>query len=347
MEEIILITSKATEMASILSTNKKRLKDTHGKCYVFVHSSVDGDCVGASCAIADALNGLGIDTKVALAEKIPEDMAFMNVEELIQYDILPNNSEDFAIAVDCASGSRMGEMGDFFEGIENKIIIDHHISVDPNLSDAWIDPKASSASEMCFRMLLALAKNMEVSSEEIISKRAANCLLTGIVTDTGRFTYTNTSPETLVASGKLMQLGGNISMSCYYLFDMKKKPDFLLSNEACNTAEFFCEDRVAMSIVTREMFEKYGADEDSVSDVAARLRDVDSVDVSFVLRETEDGKIRANIRSSSSFDCAAFASQFGGGGHKRASGFTVDNMDIEALAQEVRRLVTDEFESNM
>ena len=87
------------------------------------------------------------------------------------------------------------------------------------------------------------------------------------------------------------------------------------------------------------MFKEYGAGADGVDDVVSALRDVDSVEVAIVLRELENGEIRGNVRSNDTFNSAAFAGLYGGGGHLRAAGFTVRDRKIDALADEIRERV--------
>lgn len=343
MTNSILISDKSNSIAKVLMSQIERLKLIDASCYVFVHANVDGDCIGSACGLVSIINSLGVKAFCVMPETLPEDMSFLGVDELLVFDPKPNTDKDLAIAVDCASGSRMGVAGQIYDSITTKIIIDHHMTVDVTGDNTWVDSSASSASELCYRMALSLSQLLSKTPSELISARAAQCFLTGIVTDTGRFTYSNTNPETLYSAGGLMELGGNISDPCYFLFDMKKKENFLISNEACCNALFYSEGKLAISVVTREMFIKAGAEDDAVSDVVSRLRDVSGVEVSFVLRETKDNNIRVNIRSSSYFDCSTFAQQFGGGGHKRASGFTVEGKDIQVLASEVIEIASKEL----
>jgi phosphoesterase RecJ-like protein len=83
------------------------------------------------------------------------------------------------------------------------------------------------------------------------------------------------------------------------------------------------------------MIEQYGAGRDEISEVVSRLRNVGGVEFACVLRETEDGAVRGNLRSKTDFDCSEFAERYGGGGHKRAAGFTAEGADIDALADEI------------
>jgi phosphoesterase RecJ-like protein len=177
--------------------------------------------------------------------------------------------------------------------------------------------------------------------KDIITSNAAKAVLAGIVTDTGRFTFKNTRPETLESAGLLIELGGDISEVCYNLFDRKTKQKFRLSAKARSEVQFYFDDKFAMTVVPYSQFVEYNAGPDGVDDVVSAMRDIDGVELAIVLRELENGEIRGNIRSQDYFDCSKFAETYGGGGHMRAAGFTAKNIDIYKLAEDIVNKVQD------
>ncbi len=329
------------------------LKKENGVCLIFLHKSVDGDCVGSACGLCEALRMIGVEAYVAMPEELPENMNFLGVSGLLidlsadtdvtrafrESGMVFDRKYMRAISVDISESNRMGVCGEFFDKCPDKIIIDHHASVSTRADNMWIDPEASSACELVYYVICSMAKLLGKPVSALADRLCAGCLIAGMVTDTGRFTYQNTCPETLVSAGELMALGGDISSVCYNLFDLKKKSKFRLSAAARSKAEFLCGDKFAISVVPYSMFKEYGAGPDGVDDVVSALRDVDGVEVAIVLRELENGEIRGNVRSNDSFNSAAFASLYGGGGHLRAAGFTVRDRKIDALADEVRERV--------
>lgn len=329
------------------------LRKENGVCLIFLHKSVDGDCVGSACGLCEALRRIGVEAYVAMPEELPENMNFLGVSGLLfdvtaDTDVVKSFRENGmvfdrkftrAIAVDISESDRMGACGEYFDKCPNKIIIDHHASVSMRADNMWIDPDASSASELVYYVVCSTAKLLGRPVSDLADTLAASCLMAGIVTDTGRFTYKNTHPETLISAGELMSLGGDISSVCYNLFDLKKMSKFKLSAAARSNAEFLAGGRFVISVVPYSMFEEYGAGSDGVDDVVSALRDVDGVEVAIVLRELENGEIRANVRSNEGFNSAAFAGLYGGGGHLRAAGFSVRGRKIDALADEVKERV--------
>lgn len=343
----------AANIASRIFETALKLKENEECILVFPHKSVDGDCIGSSCATVSLFRALGVKAWVLMPEQLPENMAFLSVDDLLYYP-----QEDFredmpvcgyrigaAMSVDCSEGHRMGSNADLFDSLVstrgNTMSIDHHEVTHLRDDYKWIEPKAASASELVFYAALSLADKLGRPAEALLDSRAAQCILTGIVTDTGRFTYSNTSPETLISAGKLMEMGGNISEICYNLFDRKKPSQFMISNRACVDAELLCGGRLAIAVVTYDMFEKYGASSDDIADVVSRLRDIDGVDLAVVLREAEGGVVRGNLRSTEAVDCSALAGEYGGGGHKRAAGFTVKDRKIEEIRLEVIKKADD------
>jgi len=329
------------------------LKKENGVCLIFLHKSVDGDCVGSACGLCEALRRIGVEAYVAMPEELPDNMNFLGVSGLL-FDVTADSdvARSFresgmvfdrkftrAISVDISESERMGACGAFFDMCPNKIIIDHHASVSIRADNMWIDPDASSACELVYYVICSMAKLLGKPVSTLADKLCAGCLIAGMVTDTGRFTYKNTKPETLVSAGELMALGGDISAVCYNLFDLKKKSKFRLSAAARSKAEFLCDGQFAISVVPYSMFKEFGAGPDGVDDVVSALRDVDGVEVAIVLRELENGEIRGNVRSNDGFNSAAFASLYGGGGHLRAAGFTARDRKIDALADEVKARV--------
>ena len=324
---------------------------------IFLHRSVDGDCVGSASGICSMVRSLGAEAYVAIPESLPYNMSFLGIDDLFFH---PNGesplAEEFAvsgtlngkkigaaIATDCSEASRMGLCGEIFDAVETKIVIDHHASVTTRSDNLWIDPNASSASEMVFYVAQQVSVLTGMELKDILTSNAAKAVLAGIVTDTGRFTFKNTRPETLETAGLLIELGGDISEVCYNLFDRKTKQKFLLSAKARSEVQFFCDDRFALTVVPYSQFVEYNAGPDGVDDVVSAMRDIDGVELAIVLRQLESGEIRGNVRSQDYFDCCKFAEGFGGGGHVRAAGFTVKTGDINEIAAEVIKKVQAEL----
>lgn len=332
----------ADRMAKHFIDAAKALSEEGKTALIFPHRSVDGDCIGSACGLCGVLRALGASAYVAMPETLPEDMHFLEVEEFLFFPLNePSFEEDrlvfgkpygAAFAVDCSEGSRMGGCGKFYDMFDEHLIVDHHESVKVRSDNYWIMPEASSASELCFYVALAVERMCGI---DIMDRKISECFMAGIVTDTGRFTYTNTKPETLIAAGILMERGASINDVCYNLFDRVKVGNYRISAAARLTTKFFADGKIAVTFVPRELFDEYGADAQGVDDVVSAMRDIDGVELAIMLRVLENGSIRGNLRSKSYFDCSKLAEQFGGGGHAKASGFTGHDVGLTEFADQV------------
>lgn len=326
------IYSKKTILANTLLN---KLNEVTGEVYIFIHKSMDGDCIGSACGLCEVIRNIGINSYVVIGEPVLDKMKFLNLDKyvlpLLDAEAIEKASAELVIAVDCSEAGRMGAVGAVFDKVDNRVIVDHHETSVGTGDNCFIVPEASSASELCFYVSQELEK---LTGKSLITKEAAQFFLTGIVTDTGRFAYSNTNPETLEAASNLMELGAEISPVMYWFFDWKSKEEYLVSSAAAATARFDLDGKVASITVTRELFDKYNANGDQIGEVVSKLRDVDGVVVAIVLRELTDGKIRVNFRSLEPFDCVAIATQYNGGGHLRAAGCTVEG-DIELMRDEL------------
>ena len=216
----------ASRMARLIIAKAEELKKNDGAVLVFPHKSVDGDCIGSSCAVTSNMGFLNV-----------EDLLFYPSEDFADGDLLVNGKHyDQPFSVDCTEGHRMGDTNcRIFEIYEDALDIDHHEVTDLATENKWIDPGSSSACEMVFYTAVRISEILGKTLKDVIDTRCAKCLMAGIVTDTGRFTYTNTRPETLESAGSLMELGGDITDVCYNLFDLKTPSEFAISSAACSS----------------------------------------------------------------------------------------------------------------
>ena len=312
--------------------------DKEKQIQIFPHANVDGDCIGSACALALGLRRLGYATTVVLECEIPQRLAFMKVDPslytVFQEDMLEKmqSVQGIAFAVDCSEGHRMGKVEALFDQGKEKMVIDHHVSVVSDLENAYVDAKSASASELVYQFL----REMEsLYGAEILDGTIADFLMVGIQSDSGKFSFESTRPVTLRIAADLMELGANVADNAYHLFDETSKGKVLLHGRALSGMELYDNGKIAISKVTNKMIEETGAPEGASDGVVNILRDIDTVLVAFVVRETDTEEIRVSCRSKEGFDCAAFAMTMGGGGHKRAAGFRSKMLTIDAFAEEI------------
>lgn len=320
-----------------------KCKGVKKEVQIFPHIRLDGDCIGSAAALAMTLNKIGIQAKVYLDEPIPDRLLFLGISDelcvIYDKDRVGERLElqCVAVAVDCSEDDRMGRSGVLFRDAKTIVVIDHHVSSGEASGTRYVDPKSASTAELILHIIRQIESK---TGENLMDTDIANCLMVGIQSDTGRFSYQNTTPDTLRAAAELLDSGANVFLNAYHLFDVTSVERMKLIAKAMTTAKMFFGGKLAMTVVTQDMLRDTNASEYAADGLVSSLRDIQGVVASFVVRETDDGEIRVNIRSREPFDSAAFAEMFGGGGHHRAAGFSFRDMS----SNEACRLIIEKAE---
>jgi phosphoesterase RecJ-like protein len=302
------------------------------KIAIMSHIMPDGDNVGSSLALYNALKKSGKDVYLILDDEIPKIYKFLKnsdkVERPGQYE-----SFDAVIALDCGDAGRLGKSRLYLEN--NFVInIDHHISNDEFGDLNLVDSNAAATAEIIYQIIKILG--IEMDSE------IAECLYTAIVTDTGQFQYSNTTSETHQIIGDLIRSGVNVSLMFERIYQNSSKEKVMLMKTALDTLEFFHDDRISCISLTLEQMRRINAAEEDSDGIINLARDIECVEVAIFLKELEPGRIKVGLRSKKSVDVASVSLQFGGGGHVRAAGCTL-NGTIEDVKAKVLDAVIAEF----
>lgn len=283
------------------------------KVIVTSHVNPDGDNIGASLALCLALKKLGKEAVFVLDDNIPELYKFLEGAKEVQKPAsFFNHGFDLVISLDCGDFERLGKVGELTEGIQ-LINIDHHIS---NTNFGFInlvEANAAATAEIVYKLI----KSMGI----FIDKDIAQCIYTGIVTDTGQFQYTNTTEETHVIAAELIIAGVSPSDIFNRIYQNNPKEKVLLIKEALKSLDFHFNDRVSCITLSRAQLDNISRDELDTEGLVNLARDIAPVEVAIFLKEKQTNVIKASLRSKSIIDVSAIAKAFGGGGHIRASGF--------------------------
>lgn len=215
------------------------------------------------------------------------------------------------IALDCADTKRLKGYEEFYENAKTKISIDHHGSNGMFADYNYVDP----VSPACAQILIVVLESLGIN----IDKEIGTCILTGIITDTGGFAYEGVTTETFEIAASLLRLGINLSNIYKKVLNTKSMANFELTKLIMNRMEFFENGKIAYTYITLEDEKKAEAVSGDHSGLVEIGRDIEGVEVSIFLRETEDG-YKVSIRSGELVNCSDVCSIFGGGGHIRAAG---------------------------
>lgn len=309
------------------------LAGTTKKVFIYPHISADGDALGSSLGLALLLLEMGVNAQVLASEKISAKLSFLPYEGLFQVHngtkrqeekIL--NEQGISLAIDCSAGDRLARREKLYNAGQTRLVIDHHFSDLPDEPLILVNTAAAAVCEIITYYTLYLEERF---SRSFLTYPIAIALMTGLVTDTGRFSFSSTTTKTFEAASYLMTLPLPIGELTERLFDTISESKLRLIGITASKAEFHYEQRMMIADLSREILNSLPWVETDLEGLPTLLRNVDGVDVSVLLRQLNNGDVRGNIRSSANFDAQAFARYFGGGGHMRAAGFTINKMNLE------------------
>jgi phosphoesterase RecJ-like protein len=292
----------------------------HDRFLVVTHENPDGDALGSLLAAAIALRSLGKDAVMYLpgVTPLPREYAFMPLDELVRARP-PDASERVLLAVDCAKAERIGDP----QAVERAPLVldvDHHHDNtrfgDLNL----IVADASSTGEVLRDVIRELG--LELTPE------LAEPLYIALVTDTGRFQYTNTTPKALRLAAELVEAGADIHAVFQQVYESVEFAKLKLLARALDRAEVLEGGRIVVSHLLRDDFAAAGAAEPYSEGIIDYLRAVEGAELAVLVREQLNDAAQAHkgsLRSSiDELDVSAIARRFGGGGHRQAAGFSTD-----------------------
>lgn len=283
--------------------------DKANSIVILTHENPDGDAIGTSLALYHALKQYGKNSDIIIPE-YPRIFEFLpGVEEIKkEADI---EKYDLAISVDCSTIKMLNGFTKYFENAKMKISIDHH-STNTMFGDInFVNPDAPA----CSQIMLVILGHFNIE----ITKEIGTCLLTGIITDTGGLKYSGVTAETFEFVALLLNKGINVSKVYRRVLQMKTKPNFELHRIANNRLEFLEDGKVAYTYITMEDEEQVGAENGDHEGIVENGRDVEGVEVSIFIRQTEQG-CKVSMRSNEYVNVADVCLMFGGGGHQKAAG---------------------------
>lgn len=297
------------------------------------HVRPDGDCVGSCLAVYNYIKNCFPKVSVTLyLETIPNKFKFLAGADEIVHSCEEEKIYDVFIALDCGDKARLGGAAKYFQTAKKTICVDHHISNDSFADENYIFPKASSTSELVF----------ELMEEENVTKEIAECIYLGIVHDTGVFQYSCTSAKTMEAAGKLMEKGIDFSGIIDDTFYTKTYEQNQIMGKALLNSRRYLNDRVIATVITLLDMEEYHALPRHLDGIVNQLRITRGVEAAIFLYENEDKTYKVSTRSNGLVDVAALAIKFGGGGHARAAGFS-----MEGEPEDMIRTIVAEIEKQL
>jgi bifunctional oligoribonuclease and PAP phosphatase NrnA len=281
------------------------------------HENPDADTLGAGLAIRLIAERLGKRGEVVCADVPPPMLSFMpGIEEVRRS---PQLEPDVAVIVDAGDMSRTGSIAADFAGwLERSRIvnIDHHVSNPGYGAAQLIDPDAAATCEIIAGLLpdLGVALDAEL----------ATVLMAGIASDTRTFSHPNTTPHTLRVAADLVEARAPLSAINRALYVDRPYATLALWGQVLAGVEQRCDERIVHASLTLEMLTRTGTEATATEGLIDLLASVRTADISILFKEAEPGLTRVSVRTSARADAVAITSHFGGGGHARAAGCSLE-----------------------
>jgi phosphoesterase RecJ-like protein len=295
---------------------------------VSTHVNGDGDGWGSACALAHHF-GDGCDVRLLAATPFPERYSFMLPEgvEPLEPDAAgfeALSSAAIQVVVDASEPSRLGGFAAHFER-ERTVVIDHHAiaagEIEASLS--LIDPSAAATAELLFDVLL--------QTGDPVGPLTARALYVGLVTDTGSFRYSNSTPQAHRTAAALIEAGADPEALYRPLFASLRPAELSTLQAALEGMQHDEEYGITWAVLDLDVSRRLGPLEE-YEGVLEHLRNLSGTNVAILIRELEDGAVKVSLRSVGAADVATVARSFGGGGHERAAGAVLSENVGEATA---------------
>lgn len=279
---------------------------------IYTHINTDCDAMGSSLALRAALIQMGKNADVYVNSNFPNNFKFYGDLSFVNHKTC-EGKYDLAICLDCATEGRLGKYKfTYRKGVNNSLAIDHHQLSNENFCKVNYVKESSSTAEILFELLIYMKVKL--------SAYMCKCLISGILTDTGRFTH-SIKPKTLMVVSKLLKYGG-IKMEDVTtpLFNSLTFEVFNLMQLAYQKIEFYSEQKLAVIMFSKEDFKKTSTTLDDVDIFPDIPLQLECVKFAILASEDDKGYFRVSFRSKGELSAKDVAESFGGGGHLNASG---------------------------
>lgn len=293
---------------------------------VATHTNPDGDGIGSIIALGHGLRKLRKRVVVYTQDPIPKMYHFLPEQEKVVHHLSPDMIFDLSFIVDLGEVERVGDEFLQHKGRPVTVSLDHHIKGAHDADLNFCLPKLASSGEVVYRILRSLKIPM--------NHTIATNIYTAIVTDTGSFKYSNTTPETFATAAELVKHKidvWEVALNCFETYTPER---MALLKRVMGSMVVHAEKKLAWIVVRQEDYKETGASAEDVEGFINFPRSIEGVEVAVSFKETQDGEYKVGLRSKNHVDVASVALSFKGGGHKRASGCTLSG-SLEEIKERV------------
>lgn len=302
---------------------------------IATHCRPDGDAAGSEIALGHILRALHKDVTVYNFDPIPDTFMFLDGASDVVHEVTPEGY-DLLIVVDCGDASLIGKKFPYDAFTCPRVFIDHHSQPYQNCDLNLHDSHASAAGEIIYHLMNALGVELTIP--------IAEALYTSIITDTGSYRYSSTTPDAMKISACLLETGIDVWNICSNIYENNPVEKVRLLGLVLQSLWLSEDGKIACLHATRDMLRACHCSGAMTDGFINYARSIHGVEVSIFLTQLEGDHYRLSFRSRGNFDVSLIANSLGGGGHKNAAACTIDG-SIEEIRQRVENIVRNAFQN--
>ncbi|MCP4566056.1 MAG: bifunctional oligoribonuclease/PAP phosphatase NrnA [FCB group bacterium] len=296
---------------------------------ITAHKNPDGDSLGSQLALAGYLKSHNISCAMIDEGEIPGKYQFLpninliqDIDKIIENESSSDDKFDTAVVIECSNLERIGRVGKLIGDDCHIINIDHHQDNTPFGSINWKDPSVSAAGELIFDLI-------RCASAPIDSDMATN-LYTAILTDTGRFHFSNTNARCLRVAADLIELGADPERITEEVYFNQSRPSLRITGLALSGMQYLNDGRICLISVDRNMIREAEVANGDMEGLVNNTLKAKGVIVGAMFTEIDASTTKVSLRSQGDFDVAEIAAIYNGGGHANASGCQIAQPLVQA-----------------
>jgi len=297
------------------------------KIAIFSHTRPDGDTIGGVLALKKGLQSLGKQCDCFCDMAISERFLFLPQADT--YQLHPQEKYDLYIAIDCGELARLGENYIYFENKNNTINIDHHMTNDKFASINVVE-KYASTCEIVFELLNFIGVQFDAD--------IAKCLYVGISTDTGNFSHSNTDKHVFECASNLIGFGIDVAEINFILYKNTSLQRTKLLGKVISRIRRYCDDKITLIYILKSDLDEIGAKQSDTEGFIDYATNVSGTEVGVSICQHNENSYKISMRSRGDVDVSRICSEFGGGGHKKASGCMISGFFEDVVDKVVRTI---------
>jgi phosphoesterase RecJ-like protein len=286
---------------------KKILKilNKYNSFHILTHKAPDGDALGSSFGLCHAIQTIGKKSQVIC--EIPEKFMFLceNTKNQIVHH------PEIIICVDLPD-EKLVWPKEKYKNLD--VCIDHHAANKNYAKITYNNPKAAANTENVYELI----KLMNIKIDSVI----ADCIYTGIVTDTGRFKFSNVTSRTFQITSEILPKISNFEFINRTIFDNRSKNYLMIESEVVKNCEFYFDDKCVLLIISRDLMSKFNVKDEEISELTSIPMKISNVQTGVIIKEKEKNSYKVSIRTSNK-SANKICQEFYGGGHDNAAAFEI------------------------